>query len=133
MENSGASEILANFLSEHAGVITSPLLVILVIYLIAVPLTNVMSNAATIIMLAPITVAVSKSLGLNPMSTLMTVRMAGTLAFFTPIGSPPMTMAIEPGGYSFKDYLKPGIPLTILTIVICVVYFYNAYPIFLQV
>lgn len=131
MENSGASEMLANFLRDHAGGITSPLLVILVIYIIAVPLTNIMSNAATIIMLTPITIAVSQSLGLNPMSTLMTVRMAGTLAFLTPIGFIPMTMAIEPGGYSFKDYVRPGIPLTIITIVICIAYFYIAYPMFL--
>ncbi len=131
MEASGASEMLAEFLRTHAAGITSPLLVILCIYLIAVPLTNIMSNAATIIMLTPITVAVSQSLGLNPMSTLMTVRMAGTLAWLTPIGFIPMTMAIEPGGYSFKDYVRPGIPLTIITVAICIVYFYFTYPMFL--
>jgi len=130
MEASGASQMLADFLQKHAGGVTSPLLIIICIYLIAVPLTNIMSNAATIIMLTPVALAVAKSLNLNPMAVLMTVRMAGTLAFLTPIGFTPNTMAIEPGGYSFMDYFRPGVPLTIITIVISIAYFYIAYPIF---
>lgn len=131
MENSGASEMLANFLKEHSGGVSSPLLVILCIFLIAVPLTNIMSNAATIIMLCPIALAVANTLNLNPLAILMTVRMAGTIAFLTPIGFIPNTMAMEPGGYTFKDYLRPGIPLTIINIVISMVYFLFAYPMFM--
>lgn len=130
MKISGASKMLANFLQANAGEVTSPLLVILCIYAIAVPLTNIMSNAATIIMLTPVSLAVAQSLNLNPLAILMTVRMAGTIAFLTPIGFTPNTMAIEPGGYSFKDYLRPGIPLTIINIVISIVYFYFVYPMF---
>lgn len=130
MELSGASDMLANFLQEHAGGVTSSLLVIICIYVIAVPLTNIMSNAATIIMLTPIALAVSESLGLNPLAILMTVRMAGTIAFMTPIGFTPCTMAIEPGGYSFIDYLKPGVPLTIINVVLSIIYFYIVYPMF---
>lgn len=131
MESSGASQMLADFLQKHAGGVTSPLLVILCIFAVAVPLTNVMSNAATIIMLTPIAIAVAQSMNLNPLAILMTVRMAGTIAFLTPIGFTPCTMAIEPGGYSFMDYFRPGLPLTIICIVLSIAYFYIKYPMFL--
>lgn len=130
MASSGASDMLAAFLKLHAGNLHSPLIVILAIFAIAVPLTNIMSNAATIIMLTPIALAVCKTMNLNPLAILMTVRMAGTIAFMTPIGFTPCTMAIEPGGYSFMDYVRPGVPLSILCIVISIVYFYIAYPMF---
>lgn len=130
MAKSGASDMLAMFLKTHAGNLRSPLIVILAIFAIAVPLTNIMSNAATIIMLTPIALAVCKTMNLNPLAILMTVRMAGTIAFMTPIGFTPCTMAIEPGGYSFMDYVRPGVPLSIICIVISIIYFYVAYPMF---
>lgn len=132
MKSSGASQMLVNFIQARAGTLTSPLMIILCIYFFAVPLTNVMSNAATIIMLTPVAMAAAQSMNLNPLTVLMTVRMAGTLAFMTPIGFIPNTMSIEPGGYSFMDYMKPGLPLTLISIAICVAYFYIAYPMFVK-
>ena len=113
------------------GNIHSSLIIILLIYLIIVPITNVMSNSATIIMFTPVALAVAAAFGMNPKAILMTLRMAGTIAVATPIGLPAATMAVEPGGYSFKDYLKPGIPLTIITILVSIVYIYIAYPLYL--
>ena len=91
-------------------------------YLIAIPITNVMSNSATIIMLTPVVLAIAASIGMNPKSALMTLRMAGTIAIATPIGLPATTMAAELGGYTFMDYVRPGLPLSIITIIITVLY-----------
>ncbi len=131
MENSGATEIMAAFMERTLGNVASPLVIILLIYAVVVPLTNIMSNSATIIMLTPVALAIAASLGMNPKAVLMTLRMAGTIAIATPIANTPTTMAAEPGGYSFMDYIRPGIPLTIITIIISIVYIYVAYPIYL--
>ena len=131
MEKSGATEVIVNFMQNTLGSNASPLLIILMIYLVAIPITNVMSNSATIIMLTPVVLAVATAVGMNPKTALMTLRMAGTIAIATPIGLPATTMAMEPGGYTFMDYVRPGIPLSIITIVITVVYMLAAYPVHL--
>ena len=131
MTNSGAADMLVQFMQNTLGNIHSSLIIILLIYLIIVPITNVMSNSATIIMFTPVALAVAAAFGMNPKAILMTLRMAGTIAVATPIGLPAATMAVEPGGYSFKDYLKPGIPLTIITILVSIVYIYVTYPLYL--
>lgn len=131
MDNSGASAYLVTFMESILGGINSPLLVILLIYAVIVPITNVMSNSATIIMFTPVALAIAASMGMNPKAVLMTLRMAGTIAVATPISMTPTTMAVEPGGYTFNDFLKPGIPLSIITMIISMVYIYIAYPIYL--
>lgn len=131
MDASGASQILVDFMHSTLGSSASPLFIIVMIYAVAIPLTNVMSNSATIIMLTPVVLAVATSIGMNPKTALMTLRMAGTIAIATPIGLPATTMAAEPGGYTFMDYVRPGLPLSIITIVITVVYMYIAYPVYL--
>lgn len=131
MTNSGAADYMVVFMKETFADMNNPLIIILLIYLIIVPITNVMSNSATIIMFTPVALAVANSMGMNPKAILMTLRMAGTIAVATPISMPPMTMAVEPGGYNFSDYLRPGIPLSIITIIISIAYIYIVYPIYL--
>lgn len=131
MESSGASKIIVSFMQNNLGNEATPVLIIAVIYLIALPITNIMSNSATIIMFTPIVLAVSSAINMNPMASLMTLRMAATIAVATPLGLPATTMAMEPGGYNFMDYVRPGIPLTIICVLITVVYMYCAYPFYL--
>lgn len=130
MENSGATEIIVDVMHNTLGSNASPLFIIAAIYIIAIPLTNFMSNSATIIMLTPVVLAVATSIGMNPKAALMTLRMAGTIAIATPLGLPATTMAMEPGGYTFMDYVKPGLPLSIITIAITIVYMFIAYPVY---
>lgn len=130
MESTGASQIIVGFMHRTLGSNASPLIVILVVYAIVIPLTNVMSNSATIIMFTPVVLAVASAIGMNPKSALMTLRMAGTIALATPLGLPATTMAMEPGGYNFMDYVRPGLPLTFITIAVTVVYMYMTYPVY---
>ncbi len=131
MTTSGAADYLVRFMESTLGGINNPMIVILMIYAVIVPITNVMSNSATIIMFTPVALAIATSMGMNPKAVLMTLRMAGTIAVATPISMTPTTMAVEPGGYTFKDFLRPGVPLCIITMVISIVYIYFAYPIYL--
>lgn len=100
MTTSGASKYIVSFMQHLLGGTDSSLIVILLIYAIIVPLTNVMSNSATVIMFTPVALAVATSMNMNPKAVLMTLRMAATIAVATPISMTPTTMAVEPGGIS---------------------------------
>jgi sodium-dependent dicarboxylate transporter 2/3/5 len=129
MVTSGASKYIVAFMQSLLGGTDSSLIVILLIYAVIVPLTNVMSNSATVIMFTPVALAVAASMNMNPKAVLMTLRMAATIAVATPISMTPTTMAVEPGGYRFVDFLKPGIPICIITMIISLIYIYFVYPI----
>ena len=66
-----------------------------------------------VLLFAPIALAIAASLGMNPKAVLICVRMAATMAVATPIAMPMNAMAVEPGGYNFMDFVRPGVPLTI--------------------
>ncbi len=131
MTTSGAADYLVVFMQNVLGGVNNPLYIILLIYAVIVPITNIMSNSATIIMFTPVALAIATSMGMNLKAILMTLRMAGTIAVATPISMTPTTMAVEPGGYSFKDFLRPGIPISIISIIVSIIYMYIAYPIYL--
>ena len=91
----------------------SPIILISTILLITFLLTNIMSGqAAAPIILAPIGVAIAKSAGLDARMVLMTIALGCSLAFATPIGHPVNIIVMGSGGYSYKDFLKVGLPLT---------------------
>ena len=73
------------------------------------------SNTATAVMLAPIAIGVAVDLGVSPAPFVMTVAVAASAAFMTPVSTPVNTLVVEPGGYSFLDFVKIGVPMAILT------------------
>ena len=73
------------------------------------------SNTATAVMLAPIAIGVALDLGVSPAPFVMTVAVAASAAFMTPVSTPVNTLVVEPGGYGFLDFVKIGVPMTILT------------------
>jgi di/tricarboxylate transporter len=73
------------------------------------------SNTATAVMLAPIAVGVALDIGVAPAPFVMTVAVAASAAFMTPVSSPVNTLVVEPGGYRFIDFAKIGVPMTLLT------------------
>jgi di/tricarboxylate transporter len=93
----------------------SPILLIAAILLATILLTNVMSGqAAAPIILAPIGIAIARSAGLDARMVLMTIALGCSLAFATPIGHPVNVIVMGSGGYSYKDFLKVGLPLTVI-------------------
>jgi len=91
----------------------SPIILMAAILLATFLLTNVMSGqAAAPIILAPIGIAIAKSAGLDARMVLMTIALGCSLAFATPIGHPVNTIVMGSGGYSYKDFVKVGLPLT---------------------
>ncbi len=91
-----------------------PFAVILVIYLLASTLTELVSNNAVGVIFAPIAIELGIALGLDPRPLVVAVMFAASAAFSTPIGYQTNMLVYGPGGYKFTDYLRVGIPLNIM-------------------
>jgi di/tricarboxylate transporter len=76
------------------------------------------SNTATAVLVAPIAMGAAASMGLSPYPFLMTVALAASTAFSTPMASPVNTLVLGPGGYRFNDFVKMGVPLQLVAIVL---------------
>ena len=91
------------------------------IYLVAMVLTEVSSNAATAIIMTPIALAASAKLGLDPRPFIFAICFAASASFITPIGYQTNLMVYGPGGYKFSDYIRVGLPLSITLWVMAVI------------
>ncbi len=78
------------------------------------------SNTATAVLMAPIALAAAKSMDVSPYPFAMVVAMAASAAFMTPVSSPVNTLVLGPGKYTFSDFVKIGVPFTVLVMVVCV-------------
>ncbi|MCY1280674.1 transporter, divalent anion:Na+ symporter (DASS) family [compost metagenome] len=78
------------------------------------------SNTATAVLMAPVAVATAQQLGMSPYPFAMIVALAASAAFMTPISSPVNTLVLGPGQYRFGDFVKVGVPFTILVMIVSV-------------
>lgn len=78
------------------------------------------SNTATAVLMAPVAIATAKALGASPEAFAMIVALAASAAFMTPISSPVNTLVLGPGRYRFADFVKVGVPFTILVMLVSV-------------
>ncbi|MCK8144787.1 SLC13 family permease [Citrobacter sedlakii] len=86
------------------------------------------SNTATAVLMAPIALAAAKSMGVSPYPFAMVVAMAASAAFMTPVSSPVNTLVLGPGNYSFSDFVKLGVPFTVIVMAVCVVMIPMLFP-----
>jgi di/tricarboxylate transporter len=120
LETSGAAAWLAKgMLSATQG--ASPVVVMGVIYLLTMVLSEFLSNNATAAMMGSLAIAAASQLKVDPRPFLIAVAIASSCAFATPIGYQTNLMVLNPGGYRFSDYLKVGLPLNILCMIIAVI------------
>ncbi len=108
MEQSGAGKLIATYVLEFMGDTPSPLVITAILFLLSCGLTQFMSNTASTALLAPIGISIAQGIGANPHAVLMAIGVGASCAFATPIGTPPNTIVLGPGGYSFVDYVKAG-------------------------
>lgn len=127
MNNTGASQWLANLLVHLLGDV-SPRMLVAVLFLMTALLSGVVSNNATAILIAPIVVSVAANLSLDPRPLLITVMFAANTSYMSPIGYQTNALIYGPGQYRFIDFFKVGGLLTILiwalaTLFIPIIYF----------
>lgn len=97
----------------------SPFLMILAVYLLGLILTEFLSNNAVAVIFTPIAIELANQLGVNPRPFVVAVMFSATLAFATPIGYQTNMMVYGPGGYKFLDFTRVGLPLNIITWLVC--------------
>ena len=130
LETTGAGTLVADTIIHALGDNPSPFVLLLVIWLVTCALTNFMSNTATTALMVPIAVALAQGVGADPRAVVVATVIAGSCAYATPIGMPANTMVVGIGGYSFKDYVKAGLPLIGVSFVICMVLLPILFPFF---
>jgi di/tricarboxylate transporter len=119
LEKVGLVELAASGLTDvFSGM--SPLVVMGSLFLLTSMFTQVLSNTATTVLIAPIALAAAQNLGLRPYAYLMAVAIAASMAFASPVASPTNTLVMGAGNYRFSDYIKVGLPLILLTLLISI-------------
>lgn len=126
LDKTGASQAIAKALVFILSGV-EPVLMLAVVYLVASTITLFLSNTATAVLLAPIVLETALHLHVSPQAFAMTLAIGCSAAFATPIGTPANLLVQEPGGYSFMDFVRVGIPLQLLTLIITVFLVYWLY------
>jgi di/tricarboxylate transporter len=119
LEASGGTALIANGMVDvTAGLPAWAVLAVLMV--VVMTLSDVLNNTATAVIGAPIAVDMASRLNANPDPFLMTVAVAASCAFLTPIGHKNNTLILGPGGYAFGDYWRMGLPLEVGVVVVSI-------------
>ena len=116
LEKTGAAETLAGSVISLAG--GSPFFSLVLVYFVTMCFTEIITNNAAAVLIFPIALATAQNLGVSFTPFAISIMMAASASFSTPIGYQTNLMVFGPGGYQFSDYLRVGIPLNLLMAVV---------------
>ncbi|GAE24953.1 sulfate permease [Halalkalibacter wakoensis JCM 9140] len=119
LESTGAAALIANqfiLLTQGFGILGA----VFVVYLLTSFFTEIITNNAAAVLMFPISLHIADQLAVDPMAFFVTIAIAASASFATPIGYQTNLIVYGPGGYRFSDYLKVGIPLNIIYLIITV-------------
>ena len=117
IQKTGTADWIAGFISSatrSVDVEWQPRVLLALIYFITIFLTEISSNAATAIIITPISLAVAQQMGFDPRAFVFAVAFAASASFITPVGYQTNLMVYGPGGYKFSDYIRVGFPLALI-------------------
>jgi di/tricarboxylate transporter len=115
----GAAEVIADQLVALVGNL-GPIALLAGLFVVTAVFGQLISNMATALIVIPIAVAAASDLGLSVRPILMSITIAASAAYLTPIATPVNLMVMGPAGYRFGDYWKLGLPLLLVTFVVAV-------------
>ncbi|ASJ76498.1 SLC13 family permease [Granulosicoccus antarcticus] len=127
LTTSGTTQLVADSLIQATQGLSIPMILTLLL-VVTMLLSDVINNAATALVMAPLGIAMAHSLGVSVDPFLMAVAVGASCAFLTPIGHQCNTLVMGPGGYKFSDYWRMGLPLEILITIISVPTILWAWP-----
>ena len=113
IQKTGTAELISNSLISMLGK-ENPTLLLGGIFLLTTTFSQFINNSATAVLMAPIVLLASQTLGVSPEPLLITIAISASTAFLTPIGTTTNAMVMSAGNYKFMDYLKVGFPLLVL-------------------
>lgn len=117
LQRTGGVELAADAVTAIAGN-ASPRMVLGLLFLITAMLGLFISNTATAVLMAPVALAVARDMGASPYPFAMIIALAASTAFMTPISSPVNTLVVGPGNYGFGDFVKVGVPLSLVVMAV---------------
>mgnify|MGYP001828864476 CR=1 FL=1 len=117
MEQSGAAQFLAEGMIDLVGDLGS-IAILTGLFLLTSVASQFMPNAVVTVLMAPIALSTAAEQNISPYSLMMVIAISASAAFMSPVGHPANVLVMGPGGYRFSDYLKVGMPLTIVVLII---------------
>jgi di/tricarboxylate transporter len=120
LHSTGAAQLLANGVVALVGPM-GPYAVMLGLMLLTFLATCVIPTAALVVLMVPIILTAAGNMGASPYAMMMAMAIAASASFMTPISHPANVMVMGPGGYRFADYLKVGIPLTLVVLIVAMI------------
>lgn len=129
LEITGVGHLIAELVVALCGGEINYYLLITVLFLFCGLITQFMSNTAACALLAPIGLQIAQGLGVAPKSVLIVVAAAACSSYLTPMATPPNTLVFGCGGFRFRDFLKAGMPLFLITYLLCILIVPVVWPI----
>lgn len=120
LQKTGGVDLIVSGLMQLGGGY-GPYLMLICLFVMCAAIGLFISNTATAVLMAPIALAAAKSMGVSPYPFAMIVALAASAAFMTPVSSPVNTLVLGPGNYKFSDFVKMGVPFTVIVMVVSVV------------
>lgn len=117
MANSGAARFVAEGVISAVGGL-GPLAVLAGLFLLTTVAAQIMPNSVAVVLMAPIAVTTAADLSLSPQALLMATAVAAAANFLSPVGHPANVLIMGPGGYRIADYLRVGLPLTLVVFLV---------------
>ncbi|MGJ0576671.1 SLC13 family permease [Xenorhabdus bovienii] len=119
LQKTGGIDLIVKGLMDIAGNM-GPRVMLLCLFVLCALIGLFISNTATAVLMAPIAIAAAKQISVSPLPFAMIIGVAASAAFMTPVSSPVNTLILGPGGYRFVDFLKLGVPFTLIVMGISV-------------
>jgi di/tricarboxylate transporter len=117
MEQTGLIKIIVEEVA-HLVEGLGPMAILMIVYFITSAITEVMSNNATAVLLTPVVIGLAESRGIDPRPFIVAVMFGASASFATPIGYQTNTYVYNAGNYTFKDFLRIGTPMNIITFIV---------------
>ena len=127
LQQTGGTGMIVDGLLGIAENASAQTVLVMVFFLTAL-MTNILSNTASAVLMAPIAISLAQQLGVSPYPLAITVLFAASAAFMTPIASPIVTLIVEPGKYRFSDFIRLGSPMLLWVFACCYVLIPMAFP-----
>lgn len=118
---SGGGALIAKGVTAILGGNTNPYVLTIVLGAICTLLTSFLSNTACVAIMGPVAISIAEATGLNPVSMVMIVVITANACFATPIGGVAYTLIVKPGNYKFGDFVRMGLPLTIINLLVAII------------